>query len=122
MTLPQPIGPNIHPPLTFFVGDMWELDFPCEQSDGTPFDLTNATIVWKLADFNDNILFALTVGSGVAIVQPTTAGECIVTLSGTQSGTLSPETSYKDQLEVTDANGNGPFVLASGRIDTLKKI
>src|SRR6185295_19067921 len=88
----------IHSPQQFYAGDTWIIEALCTNADGTPMDLTGATVEWKLVD-PLGVAMGVTLASntsGVVITSPT-LGQAKITLTKDQSATLVPGY-YKEQL------------------------
>ena len=94
----------VHDPQFFVCGDTWEMTGPLQDANGVPFNLAGASISWKLDSIDGATNFlSLAVGSGIQVLDLTSA-TVLVTVSATQSESLTPGT-YRDSLRVTLADG-----------------
>lgn len=107
----------IHPPLQFYAGDTWEIVWSCLDVNGQPLDLTGASIVWKLDTLQGQNILTQDLTSSISILQPSTGGQCMLTLPSVVSGQI-PPAYYQDQLRVTTATGV-VTTQASGRVQCL---
>lgn len=91
--------------LTITKGDTWPNTLPITQRDGTPYDLTGATVWLTIKDRNDNTdadanaIIQLGVGSGLTVSAPAT-GVVAVELTDAQTGALLVGPKYKYDVQV----------------------
>jgi hypothetical protein len=92
------IGPVVtHSLVQLTAGDSWEFDAILNDTDGNPLDLTNATIVWSILNFNQvpalgTTDFTMQLGTG--------PGQCSVLVPSASSTKLATG-SYTDFWRVT---------------------
>lgn len=99
----------------FIGGSFSEMTFVIENSDGSPVDLSSATVAWNMSYYGQPDTNILT---KVGVVQVVT-NEVIVTLDATDTENLSGK--FAHQLVITDFNGD-VFVPAQGIITIIPKI
>jgi hypothetical protein len=113
----------VHPPLRYLVGDQWQLVFVCTKSDGSPLDLTDADIEWRLLGLDDSlgtVTLVRTNDDDIAVIGDAVQGICILTLDGVDTAMLYPGF-YQDQLQVTTAIG-ALTTQAIGRIEAVPSL
>ena len=87
---------GVHEKIIFWQGDSLIINGLLSSAPSVPLDLTSATITWVLMDINANVIDTLTVGSGITINSPTTAGSLAIVIP-----TFPTPGPYWDQLTVT---------------------
>lgn len=112
------VTPVQHPDWEFRAGDTWSITFNCQNSDGSAFDLTGATVVWKLTD-RLNLVNELTFTNNVGLVVPVPInGAVYITVDAINTFLLPPE-SYFDELTVIKG---GTHTMAVGAINVVEKL
>jgi hypothetical protein len=96
--------PALHPPAAPMRGDTWKIAGTLFNADGTAFNLTGASLEWKLVDANGNTVLDFSLGSGIAVVNAA-AGTCLITVTSTQSRAIAVG-DYTDQLRATAVSGD----------------
>ena len=96
-----------HDPIDFTAGDDFDIGGTLQRSDGTAYDLTNASVVWMLR--GPNGAPALQDGQyTINLNAPLTAGLIVIAVAATVTSTLRPGR-YLDWLRATDSAGTDTF-------------
>lgn len=116
----------VHDPLQFYCGDTWEIVFDCHDGDGSPLDLTNVEIEWKLDTYEGVNVKTKTLADGaLSILAPAADGRCALMLSAAESESIRPGF-YRDQLRVTiPATTDTPTIVttqSTGRIEAVESL
>jgi len=95
---------SLHPPAAFYRGDTWKIAGTLYNADGSAFDLTTAALEWKMVDCAGNVIFDLTIGNGISIIDAP-GGLCLIAVTSAQSGAL-PVGRYNDQMRATTSSSD----------------
>jgi len=93
----------LHPLVSFYAGDEFQIAGSLFDQDGTPIGLTGAAIEWKLATLDRSVVLDYSIGGGIAVTDAAN-GLILITVSEGDSAKLSPGR-YRDQLRVTTSTG-----------------
>jgi hypothetical protein len=93
--------------LEFRLGETWPIDATMHDSFGAVLPIAAPVAVkWRLA-LNGVVVTELTIGSGINRVGDGSTGECIITLTPAQQGTLKIKpTWYSHECQVVLADGS----------------
>lgn len=103
--------------LAFRLGETWPIAFSAADPDGTPIDLTDAVIEWRMASETELVLLAV-IGTGISVVDAE-AGEGLISIGPGTQGQIAPGL-YRHELAVT-AQGV-TTIQAAGVIDVLPSL
>jgi hypothetical protein len=92
----------LHELVAFYAGDTWEICGTLNLN-GSPVNLSGASVEWKLADGSGNAILDLTIGSGIAVTD-VAGGGVLITVTPSQSAAIKP-CRYRDQLRLTTVDG-----------------
>src|SRR5215469_2475870 len=107
----------IHPLFTLRCGDTWAFSGPLTDANGNALSLTGAQIIWKLDSLDSKTNYiTLTLGSGVQVVNSTTA-TVLYEATPLQTSALVPAT-YYDSLRVILQDGES-YTMVEGLINAL---
>lgn len=88
------------------LGETWALDVTCHDSLGDVISLAGCAVRWRLVAANGAVLLDLALGSGIALVNGGTAGECMITVTpAMQSAAGIPAGFCRHQCRVTLSDG-----------------
>ncbi len=96
-----------HDPIEFVAGDDWDIGATLLRPDGSPYDLTNATVVWMLRG-PDGAPALQADQYSINLTPPLTAGQLIIAVPAAVTATLRPGR-YLDALRATDSAGTDTF-------------
>lgn len=109
--------------LTITKGDTWPNTLPITKRDGSPYDLTGATVWLTVKDEFDTAdddaggIFQLGVGTGLTVSAPAT-GIVAVEIADTQTDLLDPERTYRYDVQVR--KGGKTFTPIGGRLTVTR--
>jgi len=96
-----------HDNLEFVAGDDWDIGATLQRSDGSAYDLSQATVIWMLRDPNGDP--ALTSDQySIKINSPPSAGLITIVIPAGSTAGLRPGR-YLDWLRATDNAGTDTF-------------
>ena len=101
---------DFHPDISLVAGDDWVIEGVLLADDGTPLDLTNGVLSWRLLDGDGN---PVSLNATITIVPPATAGKITIDVPYAATAGLMPGV-YVDSLRA-DLTG-GRSTLWSGRL------
>lgn len=95
----------IHPALSFYRGDTWEITGNLAYADGSPFNLAaGAAVAWKVEDGSGNVIVSGTLAGGQIAAVAAVPGQILITIPRATTDVLVPG-DYTDQLQATDPTG-----------------
>jgi hypothetical protein len=96
-----------HDDLEFVAGDDWDIGGTLIRRDGTPYDLTSASVLWMLRG-PDGLPALSAQQYTVSLSTPLTAGLLTVVVASDITANLPPGR-YTDWLRATDSAGTDTF-------------
>lgn len=103
---------------TLYQGDSLTAQFSVVDDEGSPVDLTGATITWRAATVSHQTVLDKAVGRGITVTDAA-GGVCEVALAPDDTASLLG--TYRHQLRVVDATGQ-EAVVAEGAMTVQRRI
>jgi hypothetical protein len=105
-----------HEPIVFWQEETpWTIPGALQDSDGSPLDLTSASVAWVMEDFDGNIIRQCGIGTGITVEGDPAQGNILITVSGDI-----PLGRYWDKLDLTISGATKR--LWSGQINFREQI
>ena len=93
-----------HEDWTFRIGDTWQVDYHCQEADGSPMALPPGTLLsWKLDDANETHNWAARSDAAGITITDADVGICRLVFDSRQATRHIIPGTYHDELTVTRA-------------------